>query len=120
MAEPVQKITCVKNLWLRQMVFDKAGDSNLGHAHTYDHVTLLAKGSVRVVVNDEPTIFLAPHMIYIVAGKIHYIEALEDNTVAYCVHALRDAETHEIIDPDQVPHGVDTRTVLDVLPLVVK
>ena len=118
MAEPVEKITCVKNLWLRQMVFKKQGDSNLGHSHTYDHVTLLASGAVRVVVNDEPTEFKAPHMIYIVAGKIHYIEALEDNTVAYCVHALRDKETHEIIDPDQVPHGVNTRAVLDVLPLV--
>lgn len=104
---PEQKITCVKNLWTRQMFFAKAGDANEGHVHNYDHITLLAHGSVRVHVDDKTTDFKAPHMIYIQAGKSHFIEALEDGTVAYCVHALRDANTEEIIDPDQIPLGVD-------------
>jgi mannose-6-phosphate isomerase-like protein (cupin superfamily) len=118
MAEPIQKITCVKNLWLRQMLFLHAGDVNEGHAHTYDHVTLLAHGSVRVVVNGESTDFTAPHMIYIQAGKLHHIEALENGTVAYCVHALRDSETHDIIDPDQIPLGINPRAVCDIAPLI--
>jgi hypothetical protein len=46
-------------------------------------------------------------MIFIQAGKSHYIEALEDNTVAYCVHALRDKDTEEILDPSQIPAGID-------------
>ena len=107
MAYPETKMTCVKNLWTRQMFFAKAGDKNEGHIHNYDHTTLLAYGSVRVYVNDKTTDFKAPQMIYIQAGKSHLIEALEDGTVAYCVHALRDANTEEIIDPDQIPLGID-------------
>ena len=89
------------------MYFAKAGDANEGHVHNYDHTTLLAYGSVRVHVNGQTTDFKAPQMIYIQAGKSHFIEALEDGTVAYCVHALRDANTEEIIDPSQVPMGVN-------------
>jgi quercetin dioxygenase-like cupin family protein len=89
------------------MFFNKAGDANEGHIHSYDHITLLAYGSVRVHVDDNQTDFKAPQMIYIQAGKRHYIEALEDGTVAYCVHALRDKDSEEIIDPAQVPLGVD-------------
>jgi hypothetical protein len=94
MAYPDTKITCIKNLWTRQMFFAKAGDANEGHVHNYDHTTLLAY-------------FKAPHMIFIKAGKSHFIEALEDGTVAYCVHALRDKDSEDILDADQVPAGVD-------------
>lgn len=89
------------------MYFAKAGDRNEGHIHNYDHVTLLAHGSVLVHVDGNVTEFKAPHMIYIKAGKRHFIEALQDGTVAYCVHALRDKDTEEILDPDQVPLGID-------------
>jgi quercetin dioxygenase-like cupin family protein len=107
MSYPETRITCASNLWLRQMHFAKAGDANEGHIHNYDHMTLLAYGSVRVHVNGNTTDFKAPHSIFIVKGKSHFIEALEDNTVAYCVHALHDKDTEEILDPAQVPAGVD-------------
>jgi quercetin dioxygenase-like cupin family protein len=107
MAYPETKMTCVKNLWTRQMYFAKAGDANEGHVHNYDHITLLAHGSVRVHVDDKTTDFKAPYMIYIQAGKSHFIEALEDGTVAYCVHALRDKDSEQILDPDQIPLGID-------------
>jgi len=108
MAYPETKMTCVKNLWTRQMFFAKAGDRNEGHTHNYDHITLLAHDSVKVHVDDKTTEFKAPHMIYIQAGKRHFIEAIEDNTVAYCVHALRDKDSEDILDPDQIPLGIDT------------
>lgn len=107
MAYPETKITCATNLWLRQMYFVKAGDANEGHTHNYDHMTLLAAGSVAVHVDGKTTNFVAPQMIFIKAGKSHYIEALEDNTIAYCVHALRDKNTEEILDPSQIPEGID-------------
>jgi hypothetical protein len=44
-------------------------------------------------------------MIYIHKDKVHELEALSENTVAYCIHALRDKETGEILDPDMVPKG---------------
>ena len=107
MALPENKFTCVSNIWLRQMYFKKAGDANEGHEHNYDHISLLAHGSVRVHVEDKTSDFTAPQMIYIKQGKSHFIEALEDGTVAYCVHALRDKDTADIIDPSQVPLGID-------------
>jgi quercetin dioxygenase-like cupin family protein len=107
MAYPDTKITCATNLWLRQMYFAKAGDANEGHVHNYDHMTLLAYGKVNVHVDNKTTEFTAPHMIFIKAGKSHFIEALEDGTIAYCVHALRDKDTAEILDPDQIPAGLD-------------
>jgi quercetin dioxygenase-like cupin family protein len=107
MAKPENRFTCVSNLWLRQMVFKNAGDANDGHEHNYDHVTLLTTGSVRVHVEGKATDFVAPQMIYIIKGKSHFIEALEDNTIAFCVHALRDIDTEDIIAQDQIPLGVD-------------
>lgn len=107
MAYPETRMTCAGNLWLRQMHFKNAGDANEGHVHEYDHLTLLAYGSVRVHVNGETTDFKAPQMVFIQKGKSHFIEALEDGTIAYCVHALRDKDTEEILDPSQIPNGVD-------------
>lgn len=108
MSFPETKFTCVSNLWLRQMHFAKAGDRNDGHTHNFDHVTLLAKGRVSVDVEGQVTEFTAPHMIYITKGKEHYLTALEDDTIAYCVHALRSGEREEdILDPSMIPAGVD-------------
>lgn len=107
MAYPNTKITAAGNLWLRQMYFEKAGDANEGHIHNYDHMTLLAFGSVKVHVEGKTSEFKAPQMIFIKAGKRHFIEALEDGAIAYCVHALRDKDTEEILDFDQIPAGVN-------------
>ena len=119
MTYPNTKITAIKNLWVRQMSFTKAGDQNEGHIHNYDHITLLAAGSVRVHVEDKTTDYKAPYMIMIVKGQRHYLEALEDNTIAYCVHALRNAESAdaEILDPDQIPVGIDLLKAGLALPL---
>ena len=107
MSYPDTKLTCVSNLWLRQMRFAEVGDCNEGHIHNFDHVTLLATGSVEVDVEGQKTTFTAPHMIYIAKGKRHFLTALEAGTMAYCVHALRTGEREEdILDPSMIPNGV--------------
>lgn len=107
MSYPDTTMTCVSNLWVRMMHFKQAGDKNEGHVHNFDHVTLLSKGTVRVHVEGETTEFKAPKLIYITKGKSHYIEALEDDTVASCIHALRTGEREEdIISPDMIPNGI--------------
>jgi gentisate 1,2-dioxygenase len=111
MAYPDSKISIVANTWVKQMHFVKAGDINEGHKHTFDHQTLLAKGSVKVSVNNEETIFVAPHIIFIGAGHEHGMVALEDDTIVYCIHALRDGENvGDIIDPADIPAGVTPLT----------
>jgi hypothetical protein len=115
--QPHVQIGCVANLFSRQMHFRKAGDLELGHTHPFDHLTLLAAGSLRVTVNGKTTDFKAPHMIFIKAEHRHELVALEDNTVAYCIHALRDGNgVDDIIDPASVPAGVNALT--RAMPLV--
>jgi hypothetical protein len=45
-------------------------------------------------------------MIYIHKDKVHELEAMTDETVAYCIHALRDRNNNEILDPSMIPAGV--------------
>lgn len=106
MSMPEVKLGLVANLWSRQMHFVKAGDIEHGHTHQFDHLTLLAHGKLRVTVNGVTTDYSAPHMIYIHKDHEHELVALEDNTVAFCIHALRDNEG-DILDPASVPAGVN-------------
>jgi quercetin dioxygenase-like cupin family protein len=94
------------------MHFAKSGDRNEGHVHNFDHITLLAKGSVVVDVDGNQSEFLAPSMIFISKGKRHFLIAKEDDTIAYCVHALRTGEKEEdILDPSMIPAGVNAQSI---------
>ena len=119
MSYPETRISCVSNLWVRMMHFAKAGDRNEGHVHNYDHITLLSKGSMEVDVDGQKTTFVAPHLIYITKGKRHFLTALEDGTIASCLHALRTGEREEdILDPSMIPAGVtDPMSALIARPL---
>jgi hypothetical protein len=115
---PDASIGVVANLWSKQMHFKKAGDTEFGHSHTFDHLTLLAAGSLKVIVEDVASEFKAPQMIYIKAEKKHELIALEDNTIAYCIHALRDNEG-DLLDPSMIPAGINKDNVFEVAaPLV--
>lgn len=109
MKHPDISIGCVANIFSRQMTFKEAGDTEYGHTHQFDHLTLLASGSLQVTVDGNVTMFKAPHMIYIHKDKNHQLVALEPNTVVYCIHALRDGNgVDDIIDPTMVPAGVNS------------
>ena len=106
--QPEVQLGCVANLFSRMMVFKDVGDTEIGHTHQFDHLTLLASGKLRVTVEGKQTEFAAPHMIYIRADKVHELVALEPNTIAYCIHALRDKDNPEtILDPAMIPNGVN-------------
>jgi quercetin dioxygenase-like cupin family protein len=103
----IPAISIVGNTWVKQMIFEKTGDIHPGHQHNFDHQTLLAKGSVEVWANGKTTEFHAPTIIYIKAGIQHGMVSLEDGTVIYCIHPLRDGDqVGDIIDPESVPNGV--------------
>jgi quercetin dioxygenase-like cupin family protein len=118
MTYPKTNIACVANLYSRQMHFKKSGDVELGHKHSFDHLTLLAYGTLKVKVNDKETTFVAPHMIYIAKNLLHELTALEDNTVAFCIHPLRDGNgVDDILDPAMIPDGVNPLTAGIAKPL---
>jgi quercetin dioxygenase-like cupin family protein len=101
---PDQKVSLVANVWVKQMHFKKEGDENRGHAHTFDHQTLIANGSFEIHIEDKVAVFKAPMIAFIAAGKEHKIVALEDNSVAYCIHAVRNGVNPEdIMNPDDIP-----------------
>lgn len=118
MNAPTANIGVVANVFVRQMHFKHEGDTELGHRHSYDHLTLLAKGKLRVSVNGKSTEYTAPTMIYIRAEFNHELTALTPDTVAYCVHGLRGSDVSEdLVDPAAVPSGSELRKILKTITI---
>jgi hypothetical protein len=120
MAHPKVAVSCVSSVYVRHMVFEKTGDIETGHSHQFDHQTLVAKGSVRVSANGKDTVFNAPHCVFIKAGVEHELIALEDDTVCYCIHALRDGtDVCDIVPEGSIPLGASEGEAFNVaLPLL--
>lgn len=96
----------IGNIWVRQNYLQHAGDKVGGHIHYFDHVSLLAKGSVEVRIDGkEPHVFKAPTFIVIRKQHRHEITALEDDTSWYCVFAARDIDgsVADIVDAKNDP-----------------
>lgn len=103
---PSIKIMCISNVYTRLMHFKNVGDVELGHAHDFDHGTLVSSGSILVEILDSKTkestsqkIIKAPNFVFIEKNKFHKITALFDNTVCACIHALR-TNDEELLEPD--------------------
>lgn len=94
------------NIWVRQRVL-KQGETQPGHQHHFDHVTLLAQGRVEVQVEGRSKEFEAPTFIVIRKEHEHAFTALTEQAIYYCVFALRDLDG-EIMDhftPDHDPRS---------------
>ena len=87
------------NIWIRQKLFTKAGQTIGGHKHKYDHVSLLSRGSVSVKVGDKEKTFHAPTFVVIRKDLVHDITALTDDVLWHCIFALRDLNG-EVYDPE--------------------
>lgn len=101
-----EELGYIGNIWVRQNYLEKAGDKVGGHIHFFDHVSLLAKGSVEVTIDGtNPQVFHAPTFIVIRKNHRHEITALEDDTSWYCVFAAReiDGSVAEIVNPENDP-----------------
>lgn len=103
---PSIKIMCISNVYTRLMHFQNVGDVEHGHAHDFDHGTLVSSGAVLVETLDSETkepvtqkIVEAPNFVFIEKDKLHRLTALADNTVCACIHALR-TNDEELLEPD--------------------
>jgi quercetin dioxygenase-like cupin family protein len=92
-------ISIVNDVFIKQMVFRKAGDRVMTHAHVYDHQSLLATGRLKLTMDGAESYWQAPSILVIEAGKYHLMEALEDQTVAYCIHAIKGADYMDDAEP---------------------
>ena len=86
------------NVWIRLQRHDKEGVQTKGHKHYHDHQTLVINGGLTVYVDDEEPFDVwaasskldKPSFFTVPAGKNHYFIPLVDDTLAYCVFAVRD------------------------------
>jgi quercetin dioxygenase-like cupin family protein len=83
------------NVFVKMMAFPERGMTHAGHSHSFDHITLLASGSVRMIHDNGEDEYKAPHLIITPKGIRHKFFVLEPNTLLCCIHAVRNG------------HGVD-------------
>jgi quercetin dioxygenase-like cupin family protein len=81
-------------LYAKQMIIPK-GYMVGQHAHTFSHLSILAKGKVIVRTDDSNIEYTAPACIEIKEGIHHAISALED-TVWFCIHATDETDINKI------------------------
>jgi quercetin dioxygenase-like cupin family protein len=84
----------VGNIYAKQMLLPK-GSGTVGHSHEHDHMTLLAKGRLVVIVGDTETEYVAPAAILVKAKEHHALVALEE-TVAYCIHDVSQIDADDL------------------------
>ena len=103
MAEaPKVRIAIADNVFVRMMHLIKAGDTVESHAHTFDHITLISRGSVKMEHDKGFAEYVAPALVVTPKGMNHQFTALEDKTVLCCIHAVRDGEDVDNVAPQDI------------------
>lgn len=111
-------ISIVDNVFVRMMKLLKKGDYVNGHAHTFDHITLLSFGCVKMEHDNGENVYSAPYIIVTPKGIKHKFTALEDNTTLSCIHAIRDGDGVEDIAPQNITIQ-EAHKLLEKYPLTV-
>ena len=78
------------------------------HAHKYDHLSILAQGSVELTVDGISRTLHAPQCINIEAGKHHGVKTLSE-VIWYCIHSTDCTDSDKIdetviqpMNPDEI------------------
>lgn len=103
---PSTTLQIVDNVFVKMHYFAAVGDTHEGHAHSFDHITLLARGKVLMKHDNGEQEFTAPHLIVTPKGIVHQFVALEPETIFCCIHAIRagsdvDEIAHQEITPEE-------------------
>lgn len=101
MSNPTIDVKVVDNVFVKLHRFKNAGDTYQGHSHVFDHITLLATGSVLMKHDKGEKQYTAPYLIVTPKNITHEFTALEDGTVFCCIHAVRDgSEVDDVASQD--------------------
>lgn len=84
-----------------------AGSWLVQHAHLHDHMSILASGSVELMVDGKTSVLHAPACLTIEAGKHHGVRSITD-VVWYCIHATNCTDADEVDDVLIASPDVDT------------
>lgn len=85
------------NVFIRPNRLEKAGDKVAGHAHNFDHTTIVFSGAVHVrgVLSNGTVIerdFVAPAHFLVKADVRHEITAIAPDTIFWCVYSHRNPQ----------------------------
>ena len=67
----------------------------LHHKHKFDHLSILASGSIELIVDGKKKVIHAPACLTIEANSHHGLKSLTE-VVWYCIHATDCTDTDEI------------------------
>jgi quercetin dioxygenase-like cupin family protein len=107
----------VDNVFVKMMVCTEAGQEIVWHAHNFDHITLLAIGSVLMTARGTEVEYKAPQLIVTPKGILHQFTALEPNTVLCCIHAIRDGDEMDDVAPPNITLE-QARDLISQFPLI--
>lgn len=94
-------IQVVDNVFVKMIPLSGVGDLVQGHAHTFDHITLLSVGKVLMRHDNGEKEFTAPCLIVTPKGITHQFENLADKSLICCIHAIRDGDdVDDVADPN--------------------
>jgi mannose-6-phosphate isomerase-like protein (cupin superfamily) len=79
-----------------------AGSVLVQHKHKFSHMSILASGSIELLVDNERQIIHAPACLTIQADKHHGVKSITD-VVWYCIHATECTDADEIDEVLIVP-----------------
>ena len=79
------------NVWIRKQYYPTKATVHDGHTHNHDHMSLV-KGRVLVEVEGYESKEFDNTFFTVAAEKHHKITALEDNTIVYCIFAVKDED----------------------------
>jgi len=110
-------VKIVDNVFVKMFSLDNIGDSTQGHAHYFDHITLLATGAVTMKHDNGVGEFTAPHLIVTPKGIAHEFIATHPNTTLCCIHAIRDGDGVDDVAPQDITQK-EANELMSKFPLI--
>lgn len=100
--EMLGDVKIVDNVFVKMIPLTSVGDTTQGHAHIFDHITLLSVGSVRMKHDNGEATYTAPCLIVTPKGITHQFTSLTDFSLLCCIHAIRDGDGLDDIAPQNI------------------
>jgi len=95
-------VKIVDNVFVKMIPLNGVGDKVAGHAHVFDHITLLSIGSVHMKHDNGETTYVAPCLIVTPKGICHEFTNLVEQSILSCIHAIRDGDGVDDIAPQNI------------------
>lgn len=95
-------VKIVDNVFVKMIHLNGIGDNVHGHAHKFDHITLLAIGSVKMLCKNTEKNYTAPCLIVTPKNIVHEFISLEDKAILCCIHAIRNGDEMEDVAPQDI------------------